>query len=49
MSSQNQNNELPRDAKLIQLILSSMGVEEYEPRVVNQLMEFMYSKLNFRI
>jgi hypothetical protein len=37
------NTEIPRDAKLIQNILTSMGVEEYEPRVVNQLLEFMYS------
>lgn len=37
------NADIPRDAKLIQNILTSMGVEEYEPRVVNQLLEFMYS------
>eukprot|EP01111_Echinosteliopsis_oligospora_P014900 TRINITY_DN5730_c1_g1_i1.p1 TRINITY_DN5730_c1_g1~~TRINITY_DN5730_c1_g1_i1.p1 ORF type:complete len:236 (-),score=76.41 TRINITY_DN5730_c1_g1_i1:85-792(-) len=37
-------NELPRDAKIISNILQSMGVyeDEYQPRVVNQLLEFMY-------
>jgi transcription initiation factor TFIID subunit 9B len=38
-----QNNpDVPRDAKLIAHILESMGVEEYEPRVINQLLEFMH-------
>lgn len=37
-------NEVPRDATIISLILQSMGLsdDEFEPRVVNQLMEFMY-------
>jgi hypothetical protein len=36
--------EVPRDAAIISLILQSMGLseDEFEPRVVNQLMEFMY-------
>ncbi|GAQ80499.1 Transcription initiation factor TFIID subunit [Klebsormidium nitens] len=34
--------DLPQDAKVIIEILRSMGVENYEPRVVNQLLEFMY-------
>eukprot|EP00164_Ancoracysta_twista_P007421 GFYU01010533.1.p1 GENE.GFYU01010533.1~~GFYU01010533.1.p1 ORF type:complete len:218 (-),score=35.44 GFYU01010533.1:411-1064(-) len=32
----------PLDAMLVTKILKSMGVEEYEPRVINQLLEFMY-------
>lgn len=36
--------DLPQDAKAIIEILRSMGVENYEPRVVNQLLEFMYRK-----
>jgi hypothetical protein len=37
-------NEVPKDATIISLILQSMGLseDEFEPRVVNQLMEFMY-------
>lgn len=33
---------IPRDAKVVALILKSMGVEHYEPRVVNQLLEFIH-------
>eukprot|EP00735_Rhodelphis_limneticus_P006407 TRINITY_DN18815_c0_g1::TRINITY_DN18815_c0_g1_i1::g.15198::m.15198 TRINITY_DN18815_c0_g1::TRINITY_DN18815_c0_g1_i1::g.15198 ORF type:complete len:146 (-),score=8.62,sp/Q9SYH2/TAF9_ARATH/61.29/7e-47,TFIID-31kDa/PF02291.10/1.9e-39,Bromo_TP/PF07524.8/0.00063,CENP-S/PF15630.1/0.0027,Histone/PF00125.19/0.15 TRINITY_DN18815_c0_g1_i1:466-876(-) len=32
----------PYDATVVKNILRSMGVTEYEPRVVNQLLEFMY-------
>jgi transcription initiation factor TFIID subunit 9B len=39
------DKDTPRDAKLISHVLNSMGVEEYEPRVINQLLEFMYSIL----
>lgn len=35
--------EVPRDAKVMSMILKSMGVDQYEPRVVNQILEFMYS------
>ncbi|KAJ3023479.1 Transcription initiation factor TFIID subunit 9B [Thoreauomyces humboldtii] len=34
--------QLPRDAKLVSLMLQGMGVEDYEPRVVPQLLEFMH-------
>ena len=36
------DGEVPRDAKVIALVLESLGVEKYEPRVINQLLEFMY-------
>lgn len=36
-------DELPRDAQVIAALLKSMGVQEWEPRVINQLMEFMYT------
>lgn len=39
------NSEVPKDAKVIALILESMGVQEYEPRVIHQFLEFMYSSL----
>eukprot|EP00029_Vermamoeba_vermiformis_P011393 TRINITY_DN6255_c0_g1_i1.p1 TRINITY_DN6255_c0_g1~~TRINITY_DN6255_c0_g1_i1.p1 ORF type:complete len:171 (+),score=60.67 TRINITY_DN6255_c0_g1_i1:681-1193(+) len=35
------DEEVPMDAKIVALLLKSMGVEDYEPRVVNQLLEFM--------
>jgi hypothetical protein len=40
-------DEVPRDAKIIALILKSMGVQEYEPRVLHQFLEFMHSMLLF--
>ncbi|XRB00639.1 transcription initiation factor TFIID subunit 9 [Pycnococcus provasolii] len=32
----------PRDAAAVRHVLQSMGVETYEPRVVHQLLEFVY-------
>ncbi|ORD94122.1 transcription init factor put [Enterospora canceri] len=42
--SGNQGDEslLPRDAKIISAILRSLGIEECEPRVIVQLLEFAY-------
>eukprot|EP00897_Mesotaenium_endlicherianum_P003203 jgi/Mesen1/2910/ME000175S02066 len=34
--------ELPRDARVVIAILKSMGVHDYEPRVVNQFLELSY-------
>lgn len=38
------NNEstVPRDAKVISLILRSLGIEHCEPKVIIQLLEFAY-------
>ncbi|GMH07723.1 hypothetical protein Nepgr_009563 [Nepenthes gracilis] len=36
------DEDLPRDAKIVKSLLKSMGVEEYEPRVVNQFLELWY-------
>ena len=48
ISTNNQNNqaqqELPKDAKLMISILESMGVTDYEPQVVNQLLDFVNCK-----
>lgn len=33
---------LPSDALVIKQVLESMGIKEYEPRVVHQLLDFMY-------
>jgi len=43
---QNQNNSLPRDAKVIKLILKTMGIYNVESRVIQQLLEFAHSKIN---
>jgi len=34
----------PREAQIMAAILKDMGVNEYEPRVLNQMMEFSYRK-----
>ncbi|KAL6122534.1 transcription init factor put [Nucleospora cyclopteri] len=36
------DNLLPRDAKIISAILRSLGIEECEPKVIIQLLEFAY-------
>ena len=35
--------ELPKDANTIIAILKDMGITDYEPKVINQLLEFTYS------
>ena len=32
----------PRDAQVMAAILKEMGIVEYEPRVINQMLEFTY-------
>ena len=34
----------PKDAQVMMAILKEMGVTEYEPRVINQMLEFTYGK-----
>ncbi|GAB2287278.1 Transcription initiation factor TFIID subunit 9 [Dionaea muscipula] len=36
------DEDLPRDAKIVKSLLKSMGVEDYEPRVVHQFLELWY-------
>lgn len=36
------STEMPQEAKIVALILQSMGVEEYEPNVIHQFLEFMH-------
>lgn len=40
----NQVKHIPKDAQVIMSILKEMGITDYEPRVINQLLEFTYSK-----
>jgi len=44
-SSSGSRSSLPREALVVQAILKDMGVTEYDPAVVNQLLDFSYSKL----
>lgn len=39
-----QVKHVPKDAQVIMSILKDLGIQEYEPRVINQLLEFSYSK-----
>ena len=32
----------PKDAQVMEAVLKDMGVTEYEPRIVNQMLEFCY-------
>lgn len=35
----------PRDAAVMEAILKEMGVEDFEPNVIHQMLEFTYSQL----
>jgi hypothetical protein len=39
--------QVPREAKLASLLLSSSGILECEPKVIQQLLEFMYRTAHF--
>ena len=41
-SDRSVERRIPRDAAVVINVLRCMGVEEWEPRVVNQLMEFVH-------
>lgn len=45
--SGNSVKHIPKDAQVIMSILKELGISEYEPRVINQLLEFTYSKFWF--
>ncbi|KAJ0082609.1 hypothetical protein Patl1_10793 [Pistacia atlantica] len=36
------DENMPRDAKIVKSLLKSMGVEDYEPRVIHQFLELWY-------
>lgn len=44
MASAVQQRQMPKDAIVIVSILKELGITDYEPRVINQLLEFTYSK-----
>lgn len=35
---------VPKDAQVIMSIMKDMGISDYEPKVINQLLEFVYRK-----
>lgn len=37
-----QTKHIPKDAQVIMSIMKEVGITDYEPRVVNQLLEFTY-------
>lgn len=39
-----QIKHVPKDAQVIMSILKELNIQEYEPRVVNQLLEFTFRK-----
>jgi len=39
-------DQVPKEAKLVSLLLTSAGVPECEPKVIQQLIEFMFSTFN---
>ncbi len=40
-------DQVPRDSRVMQLILQAAGVEDYEPKVAQQLLEFAHRKYIF--
>lgn len=47
--SVNQVKHVPKDAQVIMSIMKDMGITDYEPKVINQLLEFTYRKFYVRI
>lgn len=43
-ASKMSSDQVPKEAKIASLLLNSSGIQECEPKVVQQLMEFMFSK-----
>lgn len=39
----------PRDAEVMEAILKEMGVSEYDPMVVHQMLEFTYSAHKLKV
>ncbi|QCD80101.1 transcription initiation factor TFIID subunit 9-like [Vigna unguiculata] len=42
MGDKDEESGMPRDAKIVKSLLKSMGVEEYEPRVIHKFLELWY-------
>ena len=44
MAAAQTTKAVPTDAEVMMAILKDMGVSDYEPRLVNQMLEFTYRK-----
>lgn len=44
MSEDTADSSGPRDAAVMEAILKEMGVEDYDPNVIQQMLEFSYSE-----
>ncbi|KAM7254407.1 hypothetical protein ACFE04_003787 [Oxalis oulophora] len=42
MAEAEADEDMPRDAKIVKSLLKSMGVDDYEPRVIHQFLELWY-------
>lgn len=42
MADKEEELPMPRDARIVKSLLKSMGVEEYEPRVIHKFLELWY-------
>lgn len=42
MADKEEESAMPRDAKIVKSLLKSMGVEDYEPRVIHKFLELWY-------
>jgi len=43
-NASNKSQTVPHEVQVIQAVLKDMGVTDYEPAVVNQLLDFTYRK-----
>ena len=46
VAPQNQTKHIPKDAQVIISIMKDMGITDYEPKVINQLLEFTYREFD---
>jgi hypothetical protein len=42
-AGQQDPQHLPRDAKLVSLLMQAMGIDDYDPKCLPQLLELMHS------
>lgn len=47
MSTSTNVKYIPKDAQVIMAILKELGINDFDPRVINQLLEFIYCELTF--
>lgn len=43
-ASANPGKSIPKDAQVITAILKEFGITEYDPKIINQLLDYSYSK-----